>query len=77
VALGTIGGSLIGGVLADGIGRKRTILLVSILFALGWVLIARAKTVRDILIGRLLTGVASGGYSSAVQVSLSLLPHPK
>jgi len=68
VALGTIAGSLMGGILSDVIGRKKTILLVSMLFCGGWVVIAKARTVRDILIGRLMTGMASGSYSAAVQV---------
>lgn len=44
----------------DAIGRLNTIKIATIPVVIGWVLIATAKSVPMILIGRLLTGIAAG-----------------
>lgn len=55
-------GSIIGGFLMDSIGRLNTIKLAAIPGAIGWVLIAMASNVHMLIIGRLMTGLASGKY---------------
>lgn len=52
--------AIIGGFLMDSIGRLNTIKLTTIPVAIGWVLIATAKNVPMILVGRLFTGIAAG-----------------
>lgn len=60
-------GAIIGGFLMDSIGRLNTIKLSAIPGAIGWVLIAMATNVPMIIIGRLLTGLASAwGTSPAI-----------
>lgn len=71
VTVGCIVGSLFGGISSDLIGRRRTILFASLIFSGGWIAIARSKTVGQILIGRMITGIASGLCSSSVQVNMS------
>jgi len=44
VSLGCIIGAVFGGFLSDWIGRKKTIILASVLFCAGWICIARADT---------------------------------
>ena len=57
-----------GGLTSDAIGRKKTLLLSSVFFSVGWVVIAQATEVSELLVGRMLTGIASGFYSVTVQV---------
>ncbi len=51
VCLGGILGTMIGGLTADAIGRKRTILLSSIIYSIGWIVIGQASEVPDLLAG--------------------------
>lgn len=51
VTLGGILGIMIGGLTADAIGRKRTILLSSIIYTVGWIVIGQASEVADLLAG--------------------------
>jgi len=62
-------GTLAGGVVGDILGRRRTIMMSSVLFCGGWIVIGFASDVWHILLGRLMTGAASGIYSTTVQVS--------
>ena len=51
---------LSGGLLMDKVGRKGSMMGISVFFALSYLLLACAKNVWMLLIGRFLTGIASG-----------------
>jgi len=51
VTVGCIFGTLIGGLTSDAIGRKKTILLSSLFYSLGWIVIAQASEVAGLLAG--------------------------
>ncbi|OXA41671.1 facilitated trehalose transporter Tret1 [Folsomia candida] len=76
VTLGCILGTVIGGLTSDAIGRKKTILLSSIIYSLGWIVIGQAQEVADLLVGRMLTGIASGFYGVSVQVYICEIVEP-
>lgn len=59
--------SIAGGFLMDSIGRLNTIKLATIPVVIGWILIAVAKDVPTILVGRFFTGIASGTELVEVQ----------
>lgn len=56
-------GSILGGVLMDLIGRKLTLQLIFIPFALAWVIIAFSYSVEMIYIGTFINGIATGNCS--------------
>ncbi|CAG7836669.1 unnamed protein product [Allacma fusca] len=76
VTIGCIVGNFMGGLISDMIGRKKTIIFSSVVFFIGWMVIAEATTVAEILAGRVLTGLASGFYSTAVQVYICEIVEP-
>jgi len=57
---GALIGGLSGGLLMDKVGRKGSMMGISVFFALSYLLLACAKNVWMLLIGRFLTGIASG-----------------
>ena len=69
VAVGALFGGIIGGKAVDLIGRKFTIIVGSIPFALGWLLIFLAKNRAMLYTGRIFTGVGCGIETLAVAVS--------
>ncbi|XP_017771208.1 PREDICTED: facilitated trehalose transporter Tret1-like, partial [Nicrophorus vespilloides] len=52
-------GSILSGLLAEWLGRKRSIQLSSLPFLLGWLCIAFAPTIFWLYAGRLITGIAA------------------
>jgi sugar porter (SP) family MFS transporter len=60
VTLGALGGSLLGGYLADHYGRKRAVLIAGLLFIAGALLQALAPHVFILVLGRLLVGFGVG-----------------
>ncbi|KAK3089696.1 hypothetical protein FSP39_005693 [Pinctada imbricata] len=56
--IGAIIGSLSGGFLVDGIGRRRTIIVISVIFVLGAIVLAVSPNYPSLLIGRLILGFA-------------------
>jgi MFS family permease len=58
--IGAAVGCLITGVIANTIGRKKTLLLNSIPFIIGWILIIFAKHSIMLIIGRGIIGLACG-----------------
>ncbi|XP_068084591.1 facilitated trehalose transporter Tret1-like [Anabrus simplex] len=60
VALGAAIGPFPAGVLADRIGRKRTMLALTVPFLLGWIIITAAQSVGVIYFARILLGFAVG-----------------
>ena len=69
VAVGAIFGCPIGGWAIDKFGRKRTLLLCSVPFELGWLLISFAQNRAMLYAGRITTGLACGIVSLATPVS--------
>ena len=70
VAVGAVLGCPIGGWAIDKFGRKRTLLLCSVPFELGWLLISFAQNRAMLYAGRIITGLACGIVSVAAPVSL-------
>lgn len=60
VTLGALGGSLLGGYLADHYGRRRAVLIAGLLFILGALLQAFAPSVPILVAGRLVVGLGVG-----------------
>lgn len=60
VTLGALGGSLLGGYLADRHGRRRAVLIAGLLFIAGALLQAFAPSVAILVAGRLVVGVGVG-----------------
>ena len=58
--LGVAIGGLSAGVIVDAFGRKKCLLLICGLFAIGWAMITAANGVVLLCTGRILTGIASG-----------------
>jgi MFS family permease len=58
--IGAAIGCLITGVIANSIGRKKTLILNSVPFIIGWILIIFAKHSLMLIIGRGFIGLASG-----------------
>lgn len=63
VLVGTIIGAIIGGKLADWLGRKKALIVMAIIFAAGAILTAIAPNLISFMLFRILTGVAIGGAS--------------
>nr|XP_022905404.1 facilitated trehalose transporter Tret1-like [Onthophagus taurus] len=61
--LGALLSSLIAGKICDKIGRKTTLLFLSIPFGVGWALILASQSIEVLILGRFLTGIAAGGSS--------------
>ncbi len=66
-------GAFIGGRMSDAIGRKKTILVLSIMFFLGVVFIVAAPGFAVLVVGRTILGLAVGGASTVVPVYLAEL----
>jgi MFS family permease len=73
VSLGMPVGCLLMSPMLDGLGRRRTMMLVNVPGLLGWLLIATAPhnkpwILYQVYVGRLLTGLAVGLISSPIVV---------
>lgn len=66
-------GAMLGGRIADGWGRRRTILALAVTFFLGTLICVAAPTFGVIVVGRVLLGLAVGGASTVVPVFLAEL----
>ncbi|NXC50195.1 GTR8 protein, partial [Penelope pileata] len=75
VTLGAAAGGILGGYLVDKIGRKLTLMLCSIPFVSGYIVIIAAQNVWMLYFGRILTGIASGITSLVVPVYISEISH--
>jgi sugar porter (SP) family MFS transporter len=69
--LGAIVGALSAGRVADRLGRKKTLGLVALIFALGIAIAALASGYAMILVGRVIMGLGVGGVSAIVPTYLS------
>ncbi|CAH4031080.1 facilitated trehalose transporter Tret1-like [Pieris brassicae] len=70
-------GGIIGGPLVDYLGRRRTLILTAIPFAIGWILIASANIVQLVLAGRAICGLCVGIASLAFPVYLGETIQPE
>ncbi|OCT67068.1 hypothetical protein XELAEV_18038350mg [Xenopus laevis] len=77
VTIGAAAGGIFGGWIVDRIGRKLSLMLCSLPFVLGFTLIISAQNVWMLLMGRLLTGLASGITSLVVPVYISETSHSR
>ncbi|XP_074017136.1 solute carrier family 2, facilitated glucose transporter member 8 [Numenius arquata] len=77
VTLGAAAGGILGGYLVDKVGRKPSLMLCSIPYVFGYIVIISAQNVWMLYCGRVLTGLASGITSLVVPVYISEVSHPK
>ncbi|PYY35603.1 sugar porter family MFS transporter [Curtobacterium sp. MCPF17_046] len=73
LAFGAAVGAVFGGRVADAWGRRRTIILLSVLFFVGTLVCVAAPSFGVIVVGRVLLGLAVGGASTVVPVFLAEL----
>jgi MFS family permease len=74
--IGAFSGSAIGGPLANRIGRKKTQQVLAIAFLLGTAIIVFAPSLTQIIIGRILQGIAAGGFAVAGPMYLAEVSPP-
>ncbi|GGL06570.1 sugar porter (SP) family MFS transporter [Curtobacterium luteum] len=66
-------GAMLGGRIADGWGRRKTIILLAVTFFVGTVVCVAAPSFGVMVVGRVLLGLAVGGASTVVPVFLAEL----
>jgi sugar porter (SP) family MFS transporter len=66
-------GALVGGKISDAIGRRRTIILLAVLFFVGTALVVFSPGYAVLVAGRIMLGLAVGGASTVVPVYLAEL----
>jgi MFS transporter, SP family, galactose:H+ symporter len=71
VSLGAIGGAVAGGILSDRLGRRYTLSLFSIIFAIGGLCSAMAPMLFWLLVGRVLAGIGLGAISFVTPLYIS------
>jgi SP family galactose:H+ symporter-like MFS transporter len=71
VLLGAVVGAATGGTLADCFGRRKTIILAAVIFALGAVSTALALTIPWLIVGRTIVGIAIGIASFSAPLYIS------
>lgn len=77
VTIGAAIGGVLGGWIVDKIGRKLSLMLCSLPFIFGFVIIISAQNVWMLYAGRFLNGLASGVTSLVVPVYISETAHPR
>ncbi|NXN10831.1 GTR8 protein, partial [Indicator maculatus] len=77
VTLGAAAGGILGGYLVDKVGRKLSLMLCSVPYVFGYLVIISAQNVWMLYFGRMLSGLASGITSLVVPVYISEVSHPK
>lgn len=75
--LAALAGGIIGGPLVDYIGRRKTIIFIAPPFFLGWILIATARVVHLVFVGRAICGLCVGIGSLAFPVYLGETIQPE
>ncbi|HWF36746.1 MAG TPA: MFS transporter, partial [Solirubrobacteraceae bacterium] len=74
--LGAMAGGLLAGRLADGFGRRATLILAGVTYATGTLLAVVAPSFGLLLAGRAVIGLAAGVASSTIPVYLSEMAEP-
>ncbi len=64
-------GALIGGQISDAIGRRKTIIILAVLFFVGTTVVVFAPSFGSLVVGRVVLGLAVGGASAVVPVYLA------
>lgn len=64
-------GALIGGQISDAIGRRKTIIILAVLFFVGTAVVVFSPGFGMLVVGRILLGLAVGGASAVVPVYLA------
>lgn len=77
ILIGCTIGALSGGVLADLVGRKKTLMLTVILFLIGTFVISSAADFGALMTGRLITGAAIGVASLTVPLYIAEISPPE
>ncbi|XP_059571757.1 solute carrier family 2, facilitated glucose transporter member 8 [Alligator mississippiensis] len=77
VTLGAAAGGVLGGYAVDKLGRKLSLMLCSVPYIFGFMIIISAHNVWMLYCGRILTGLASGVTSLVVPVYISEISHSK
>ncbi|KAE8878164.1 hypothetical protein PF005_g14071 [Phytophthora fragariae] len=75
--LGAVIGSLVGGVVADWIGRKPANLITAALFLLGSLFMTFAGSLHTMLVGRFIAGLAVGSSGPCVSTYVAEIAQPK
>ena len=68
---GAVGGTLVSGFLSSHLGRRKTILISAVLFAVGSILCAISHNANELIVDRLILGVAVGVASFTAPLYLS------
>src|SRR5258708_12440273 len=71
VLVGAIVGSILAGRLNDALGRKKTLLLLAVIFTVGAILTAISPNLVFFLVCRIIVGLAIGAAASVVPVYIS------
>ncbi len=71
VLVGAIIGSILAGRLNDALGRKKTLLLLAVIFTVGAILTAISPNLVFFLVCRIIVGLAIGAAASVVPVYIS------
>lgn len=71
--VGAIVGAGLSGPLSEKLGRRRLVLMISIVFIIGALILALAPTMEILVLGRVIIGLAVGGSTAIVPVYLSEL----
>jgi len=74
--VGCLTGSLVGGYQCDYLGRKKSMLLDSLLMIIGFISISIAPNFETLIIGRLVTGHAGGSNLVSSPIFVSEISHP-
>ncbi|XP_015675492.1 solute carrier family 2, facilitated glucose transporter member 8 [Protobothrops mucrosquamatus] len=77
VTLGAAAGGTLGGYVVDKIGRKLSLMLCTIPYVFGFLIIVAAQNIWMLYLGRLLCGLASGVTSLVVPIYISETSHSK
>jgi MFS family permease len=75
--VGAIAGTVVAGRLADVFGRRTTLLVTSCFSLIGSVVSAYSSSFPFILIGRLISGLGIGHYSTIVPIYIAECAEPK
>ncbi|KUF90884.1 Methyltransferase protein 23 [Phytophthora nicotianae] len=75
--LGAVVGSLVGGVVADWIGRKPANLITAVLFLSGSLFMTFAGSLKTMLVGRFIAGLAVGSSGPCVSTYVAEIAQPK
>jgi sugar porter (SP) family MFS transporter len=77
ILIGALIGACFGGILTDKIGRKNTLFITTIIFFVGTFIVMTADYVTNLIIGRIILGLAIGIASLVVPLYIAEMSDPK